>query len=282
MNDCRTTRPAHWWQAVPHRPARVLGGRDEVALGSWLVAGENGRISFVTNVRNERALEPIPPGTPSRGSLPVEACVSQDVGSFLRNLQRKKHTYSPFNLLAADLLVSSDGKGRPKMWYLSNENEHMWLKTSDMETTGGVLPVQAGVHCVSNAALNTPWPKVEAAKKRFEKLIESQAFCSKEFPWEDVFTIMRDQTILEPTTGEEPTTKRELLELLKSKTSGIFVKPVEYQGRILGTRSITVIAVKRNTHEAILREQYLSADGTTWAEESYTFTMKKTNETFTA
>lgn len=40
---------------------------------------------------------------------------------------------------------------------------------------GGVQQVPPGIHGLSNAFLNTPWPKVEAAKADLKKLLEHKS-----------------------------------------------------------------------------------------------------------
>lgn len=46
----------------------ILGGKDELAGGTWLACTRDGRIAFLTNVRE--LVQPLP-GAKSRGDLPV-------------------------------------------------------------------------------------------------------------------------------------------------------------------------------------------------------------------
>jgi uncharacterized protein with NRDE domain len=58
----RPTRPLGWWEGD-----EILGGRDEVAGGTWLACSRGGRVAFLTNVREVQSL----PEPKSRGDLPV-------------------------------------------------------------------------------------------------------------------------------------------------------------------------------------------------------------------
>lgn len=127
----RPTAPAQWWDGW-------WGGKDLEAGGTWLAIGP-GRMACVTNVREPGT----PPGSRSRGELPVRFVTgSASAADFCLALQGED--YSGFNLLAFD---------GHALWYASNR-----------------APAQAlasGVHGMSNAALNTPWPKLRAVTQAF-------------------------------------------------------------------------------------------------------------------
>ena len=50
-----------WWDG-----GEILGGRDELAGGTWLACSRDGRVAFLTNVREVKCL----PDAKSRGDLP--------------------------------------------------------------------------------------------------------------------------------------------------------------------------------------------------------------------
>lgn len=61
----RPTLPLAWWDEHRH----ILGGRDGLAGGTWLASAKNGRLAFLTNVREPPSASrnlPI-----SRGHLPI-------------------------------------------------------------------------------------------------------------------------------------------------------------------------------------------------------------------
>ena len=57
----RPTRQLEWWDG-----GEILGGRDELAGGTWLACSRDGRVAFLTNVREVECL----PDAKSRGDLP--------------------------------------------------------------------------------------------------------------------------------------------------------------------------------------------------------------------
>lgn len=55
--------PLAWWEG-----GEILGGRDGLAGGTWLACSKNGRLAFVTNVREVHKSTSL---IKSRGELPV-------------------------------------------------------------------------------------------------------------------------------------------------------------------------------------------------------------------
>ena len=58
----RPTKPVSWWEDCD-----ILGGRDEIAMGTWLACSREGRVAFLTNVLELHTL----PEAKSRGELPL-------------------------------------------------------------------------------------------------------------------------------------------------------------------------------------------------------------------
>jgi len=132
------------FHARPTEPAAALdanglrfGGRDAVAGGGWLQVHAAGRVAAVTNVRLGRAEA----AERSRGALVagfIEGTASAP--SFVDALLPEAGAYGPFNLLLWD------GEAH----YLSNHPRPRRRA------------VGQGVHALSNADLDTPWPKTRA------------------------------------------------------------------------------------------------------------------------
>lgn len=282
----RESHPTHWWDTHVDsvtEPCKILGGRDKVSGGTWLCAGENGRVAFVTNVRNRRSLQ-VNPNSPSRGYLPL-ICVTDPGENELEKClaSLNKEAYSPFNLVAAEL-SGSNGSGKPRMWYLSNENEQEWMDLARnscnhagiTDVKSGMVCVQPGIHALSNKSLNSPWPKVVLAKKCFQEMVESGDFDKEDgsFPWDEIFLVMQNSSILESRSDALEDTGYGYE--WESRASGIFVKPTQLRGAIWATRSITVLAVRRDGH-AELRERYLASSdpdkSNDWEEEQFIFKM---------
>lgn len=62
MLSSSPTKPLSWWE-----DSDILGGRDEVAGGTWLACTRTGRLAFLTNVREINSNS----HTKSRGDLPL-------------------------------------------------------------------------------------------------------------------------------------------------------------------------------------------------------------------
>lgn len=135
----RRSAPAGWWDDAPG----VLGGRDLEAGGSWLGVTRRGRFAVVTNVREMR-LAP-PPLPISRGALVQEFLLGDDPPErFAREAARRGARFAGFNLICGD---------SGSVWYASNR--------------AAPRALAPGVHALSNATLDRPWPKVERLRERF-------------------------------------------------------------------------------------------------------------------
>jgi uncharacterized protein with NRDE domain len=130
----RPAAPLDWWRTSPSAPW-LLGGRDLSAGGTWMALSEHGRIGMLTNVRDlprHRA------DAPSRGEL---------VSAWLEGREPSMQGHNPFNLIGGDL-----------------QSGHWWWRSDRLPAT----PLPAGVHALSNAALNDPWPKVRRLSAAME------------------------------------------------------------------------------------------------------------------
>lgn len=133
----RATDPARWWTSAAG--TAILAGRDLAAGGTWLGVTRRGRWAFVTNVRE--------PGrhdaqAPSRGALVVRVLDDRrDAATALSDAQRVSG-YNGFNLIAGDIAHASWGSNR----------------------AANTRALTSGIHGISNARLDTPWPKLERVK----------------------------------------------------------------------------------------------------------------------
>lgn len=134
----RAASPASWGTESPF--VDILAGRDLVAGGTWLGVHRDGRFAFVTNVRQGTGRDP---SSRSRGELvPAVLARGVDVDEAFARVAHGGHAYNGFNLLAGDARAAS---------WMSNR-------------AAGVVRLAPGVHGLSNAALDTPWPKVVRTK----------------------------------------------------------------------------------------------------------------------
>lgn len=135
----RATAALDWWRPAPDA-APVLGGRDLQAGGTWMALSTQGRLAMVTNVRN-----PAQQGrtAPSRGAIvPAWLGTTQSAPPFWSEVLAAGHHL--VNLLAIDWAGDA-------CWYANAQ-------------TPSPRRLAAGLYGLSNAALDTPWPKVRRLK----------------------------------------------------------------------------------------------------------------------
>jgi len=137
----RPSASANVWAEHP----RIFGGRDLRQKGSWLAVSTAGRLAAVTNVRR---MVPPDPSAPSRGRLVADFLQgSAGAAEFARELAEQAENYSGFNLLLYD---------GSELRYVTNAPEFR---------DEAVAP---GVHTLSNATLDTPWPKSRRLQQALE------------------------------------------------------------------------------------------------------------------
>src|SRR5690606_11146339 len=134
----RPTEPARFWEDHPD----VLAGRDRVKGGTWMGITRRGRFAALTNFRDPFASVK---NKKSRGLLVRDYLTSEiPPRIYLEKLSKQRTSYPGFNLLV----------GTPwELWHYSNQNDK-------------ISPVEPGIHGLSNALLDTPWPKVVKGRER--------------------------------------------------------------------------------------------------------------------
>lgn len=139
----RPSLPLAQWPEAP----QVYAGRDLEAGGTWLGVGANGRFAALTNIRDPHQ----PPARKSRGEL-VARFLGGDmpIDDYLSDVVARSLEYSGFNLL------------------VGNANE-LWHFNA-RETEAVMLP--PGVYGLSNAGLDTPWPKLLKARAALEEVLD--------------------------------------------------------------------------------------------------------------
>ncbi len=142
----RPTSAMHWWESP-----RVLAGRDLEAGGTWLGLDADGRFAVVTNHRSP----PYASGARSRGEL-IPRFLAGTAGprAYLESLRPEAAVFAGFSLLAGD---------RNELAYFSNRD------------LSGPRTLAPGVYGLSNALLDTPWPKLTRTRARLQALIDAPA-----------------------------------------------------------------------------------------------------------
>lgn len=207
-------RPAAALAEWPDAPG-LIAGRDLQAGGTWLGIGPGGRFAALTNIRNPSA----PQGMRSRGELAQRfLCSDLSPERFLATLHTERDAYGGFNLLVGDT---------QQLWHF---NAH----------SGQAQALHAGIHGISNADLNTPWPKLERAKAAF-----TQALASGDEA--ELFALLADAT--KPTDEQLPNTgvSLEIERLLGS----VFIASPTY-----GTRASTLLFVHADGRRRLIERSF--------------------------
>ncbi len=228
----RNALPAHFWNEVPE----LLAGKDLSAAGTWLGLHQNGKFSALTNYRD---FSNIKQNAPTRGFLALDFLIGQlNAPDYITQVNQRASLYNGFNLLLGQL---------PDLYYYSNIDRKY-------------EPVPNGVHGLSNALLNTPWPKVEKGKMELGALVAN----GTDLTAAALFELLSDKEQfadnLLPSTGIGLEKER----LLSSKY-------IRFGG--YGTRCSTAILVKRNG-EVLFSEKTYSEDEKKVHIEEFNFSIK--------
>jgi uncharacterized protein with NRDE domain len=197
----RPSLPAHFWP----QQTQLLAGQDLKAHGTWLGLTRQGAIAALTNIRRSESRE----AAHSRGEIPLR-CLQADItlNECMANLLHQRDNYAGFNLISGNI------------------NGNLFHLNSDATEA---LAIEDGIHGLSNAQLNSPWPKVEQGKSRI------QALCQQTFAIEDWFALLRDPkqfTENLPATG--------IAVDLEQTLSASFIHSASY-----GTRASTIITLDK-------------------------------------
>jgi uncharacterized protein with NRDE domain len=207
----RPSLPLARWEDAPS----VYAGRDLEAGGTWLGIGAGGRFAALTHIRDPDQ----PQGLRSRGELTATFLKGdQSPLDYLNGLARQATQYSGFNLLVGD--------PRQLCYFNSREGEPR------------VLP--AGIYGLSNARLDTPWPKLQRAKQALTECLDAADS-------EQLLKLLADpQPAADaqlPDTGVGLATERLL--------SSVFIAGAHY-----GTRASTTLLVAANGQREILERSF--------------------------
>lgn len=208
----RPTRPMQFWP----EQSNLVAGKDLEQGGTWLGLTNHGRFSALTNHRDGRREKQ---GERSRGNLPLEFLLSeQSCEAFIRSTS--PDAFDGFNQLI------DDGN---QLCYLSNRSEPL-------------QPIPAGIHGISNAVFDTPWPKLETRKTALKSCIDSGELSSDKLIQLMANTETFPDSLL-PDTGVTPDFERML--------SASFIRSENY-----GTRATTALLIKHNGETEIVEQNY--------------------------
>lgn len=196
-------RPSAALSQWPDAPG-VFAGRDLQAGGTWLGVTAQGRFAALTNIRDPQQKA----GPRSRGALTADYLLGQDSApAYLDRIMRDAREHAGFNLLLGD---------RHQLWHLNSQE-------------GLPRQLHSGIYGMSNANLDTPWPKLLRARSALSDSIERED--------EALLELLSDSQLpadhLLPDTGVGLETERLL--------SSVFISSATY-----GTRASTVLNLRRD------------------------------------
>jgi uncharacterized protein with NRDE domain len=211
----RPSAPACWWSDHP----QIYAGRDLHGGGTWMGVTRSGKFAAVTNIRapSERRAD-----APTRGALVTDYLRSDLSGAeYVEAIKPDADRFNGFNLLVGDC--------QQLIWY-SNRG--------DGDARNG-KPMASGIYGISNALLDSPWPKVVRTKAQFASLLCQMA------PEDAYFEMLTDTTRARdcrlPSTGIDLDLERTL--------SAVCIDSPGY-----GTRTSTLVKVFADS-AAVLAER---------------------------
>jgi uncharacterized protein with NRDE domain len=204
-------RPASPCTVLQEHGPRIVGGRDELAGGTWLAINEHGVFAGLTN-------QPTPirdPSRRSRGELPLalvqHASARAAVDAFVP--RHRPADYSP-------------------AWLLVGDREALYL----LDMTGGaeaqVVELPPGLHVLENRAWGAPSAKVRAVRAQVGAVVSD----ADESLIEQLCAVLRSHQLPDGPAGD-------------SGVAG-FVRPPETEANCVhagpyGTRSSSILLVAR-------------------------------------
>jgi uncharacterized protein with NRDE domain len=210
----RPASKATFWYDNP----TLLAGRDLKAGGTWMGITRNHRFAAITNFRD---MNNIIDDAPSRGNI-VSDYLTSDIYAqdYMNILKEKADLYNGYNLIAGQI---------DDLWYYSNQKDEPAV-------------IEPGFHSLSNAFLDTPWPKTETALSEFKTVIKNNGSDENL-----LFRLLQNQKQYPdeqlPSTG--------LSIEMERLVSPIFITSEEY-----GTRCSTVIYANPDTETEFIEKTY--------------------------
>lgn len=197
----RPTKQAHFWEDHPE----VLAGRDLEKMGTWMGVTKSGRFAAITNYREPNVENG---EARSRGELVANYLNGeQSPHNYMKVVEKQALQYNGFNLIVGN---------QQDCFYFSNRGN-------------GISKLKPGIYGLSNALLDTPWPKVVKSKRRLAECLRKtrvEKAC--------LFDLLSDSEQAAEKRLPETGVKMELERLLSS----VFIKSKEY-----GTRASTALLI---------------------------------------
>lgn len=210
----RPSNPMQFWDSEPS----ILAGQDGMQGGTWLGLNKDGKFAAVTNFRDGLNVKP---NAKSRGYL-TRDYLQMDLSAvdYLQSIEPMQNRFGEYNLLLGDTTG---------LYYQSNRD-------------GNAKKLSAGIYGISNALLNSPWPKLLQARMELCEQIKQ-----KHIDINKLEAIMTDEATAEDNQLPDTNISYEFEKLLSS----IFIKSENY-----GTRVTTLLLQKRNGETMMIEQSH--------------------------
>lgn len=236
----RPTQPLSMWKTASGH--EIISGRDLRAGGTWLGVTPGGRVAFLTNVHGPECKHALI----SRGELVTRWLESSSSSEeFLTQLQKTSADYSGFNLVVGDL----------------SQNAWTWMTNRSTTSASGwsVQALSAGVYGLSNASLDTPWPKtVELKRVLATALLQEETSCELQLP---LWVALASQTLIQPTQYRETTVPG-------TRAPDFLNAFVNFPDSKYGTRSSTLLMVGKQENQSLPGHRQMEIHERTYFRES--------------
>lgn len=226
----RPTAPADFWTDHPD----ILAGRDLLQMGTWFGITKSGRFAALTNYRDPKLSET---GEFSRGEIVRSFLADNSTPEeFLQRIKLSRKSYAGYNVLIGD-------------------GDELYHYNNILDETNKITP---GTHGLSNATLNTPWPKVTKGKNMLSEYVSNTKIVDPN----ELFKIIADSERAEdkdlPNTGVGLEFERVL--------SSLFITSPDY-----GTRSSTILLIDKENRVTFIERTY--QNGEFQREKEYNFSI---------
>jgi uncharacterized protein with NRDE domain len=228
----RPAKAIHQWPDYPE----IIAGKDLTGDGTWLGVNTAGHFAMLTNYRD---MANIKPKAPTRGKLVSDYLIGKLAPpTYLQALNASAQVYNGYNILLGTF---------KDPWYYSNQSNRIYQLGS-------------GSYGLSNALLDTKWPKLTEGKEIFDKLLSDPEPDDEAF-----FAMMRD-------------TKQAKDEFLPETGIG-YEKEKQLSSRFIlmdgyGTRNTTLLKVDHQG-QGIIKERIYDQTGASVDDKEISFTVNK-------
>jgi uncharacterized protein with NRDE domain len=226
----RPSEQADYWKDN----SELLAGKDLQAGGTWMGITKQGRFAAVTNYRD---LKNIKENAPSRGMLTLDF-LNDNISAkkYYKNIKPSLQDYNGFNLI----LGSVD-----ELFYFSTK-------------THGIKKLDPGIYGLSNATLNTDWPKVKKSRDVLSVLLKNDEI----HPWE-LLSILNDTRKAKEEDLPDTGIGMEWEKILSS----IFIQSPKY-----GTRCSTAVVVDIDNNFRLAEKTFFGNQGA-FSNKDFSFTI---------